>query len=126
MPYRLTIEPGYLRITLVGQVVNQDLQSLADQLQALERELVVTPHRLTDLSAVVEPHLTYPDIRALVERRKTQLLANPIKSALVAPRPINVGFARMFQILNEHPQIDIQIFSTVEAAQDWLFDSAEL
>jgi hypothetical protein len=120
MPYSITMEPTFLRIVLRGAVTNQDLQALADALVTIEMSSAVTPHRLTDLSAVTEPQLTYPAVRAWAERRKAQMLANPVKSALVAPRPILLGFARMFQTLNEHPQITIEIFATVESAEAWL------
>jgi hypothetical protein len=31
-----------------------------------------------------------------------------------------MGFARMFQTLNNHPDIDIQIFKTIEDAEDFM------
>ena len=126
MPYTITIESTFLRIVLRGVVTNQDLQALADDISAIEVSSAVAPHRLTDLSAVMEPRLTYPGVRAFVERRKAQPLANPVKSALVAPRPILLGFARMFQTLNEHPQIAIEVFPTVEAAEAWLLSPTAL
>jgi len=59
-------------------------------------------------------------VNALAERRRTVALQHPIRSAIVAPTPVSFGFARMFQTLNDHPQIAISIFSTVEAAEAWL------
>jgi hypothetical protein len=120
MPYTITMESAFLRIVFSGAVTDRELLLVADDLVAIERRSAITPHRLSDLSAMIEPYLTYPAIRALAERRKAQPIANPIKSALVAPRPIQLGLARMFQTLNEHPQIAIEIFSTVEAAEAWL------
>jgi hypothetical protein len=49
-----------------------------------------------------------------------QELANPVKTAIVAPKPVHVGFARMFQILTDHPQIIVEVFATVVAAEAWL------
>jgi hypothetical protein len=43
-----------------------------------------------------------------------------VKSAIVAPMPVQVGFARMFQILNDHPQIEVQLFATLAEAEAWL------
>ena len=111
---------------LSGAITGRELQLLADELEAIEGRSAATPHRLTDLSTLTEPHPTYPDVRALAERRKAQTLANVVKSAIVAPRPIPLGFARMFQILNEHPQITIEIFATVEAAETWLLSPTAL
>jgi hypothetical protein len=120
MSYTLTIEPAFLRIIFIENITNQELQALADAILAVESASAVVPHRLTDLSAATAPQLTYSGVRALVERRKALLLANPVKSALVAPHPIQYGFARMFQTLNDHPQITIEIFATVEDAEAWL------
>jgi hypothetical protein len=120
MPYTITIEPAFMRIVFNEGITNQELQALADAVLAVENASAIVPHRLTDLSAVAAPQLTYRGVRALVERRKALLLANPVKSALVAPHPIQYGFARMFQTLNDHPQITIEIFATVEAAEAWL------
>jgi hypothetical protein len=120
MPYAIMVEPSFLRIVFSGVLTNWDLQRIAGDIESIEGRSAMTAHRLTDLSAVTESQLTYPDVRAFAERRKAQSLANPVKSALVAPRPILRGFARMFQTLNEHPQITIEIFVTVESAEAWL------
>jgi hypothetical protein len=34
--------------------------------------------------------------------------------------PMHVGFARMFQILFDHPQIEVQLFATPAEAEAWL------
>jgi hypothetical protein len=120
MPYTITIEPTFLRVVLYGAVTSQDLQDFADALLAIEVPLDVTPHRLCDFSALAEPHLTYPAMRFLVERRKAHPVTTPIKTAIVAARPIHRGLARMLQTLNEQPDIAIEIFATVESAESWL------
>ena len=93
---------------------------LAHDLAAIEASSVIAPNRLTDLSAVSAPHPVFLDVQALANRRKIQPLANAVKSAIVAPRPIHIGFARMYQNLNNHPQITIEIFATAEDAEAWL------
>ena len=120
MPYHIAREPDLLRIVFFDDMSPQDLLSLADAIAAIDREHPVALNRLTDLSQVSGPDLSYPAMLAFVERRKAQQLANPIKTAIVAPKPVHVGFARMFQILNDHPQIVIEVFATVEAAEAWL------
>jgi hypothetical protein len=123
MPFQLIQEPAFYRLVFLGNLTRDDLQAAADQITAIETTLPLTPHRLTDLTQVSETDLTYADMFAFVERRKEQRLANPIKSAIVASRPVQVGFARMFQTLNDHPQIEVQIFDTLEAAETWLASS---
>lgn len=123
MPYHFTAEPGLLRVVLFGAVTGAELQSLAAELEKIEQALPVTPNRLTDLSQLSGSELSFPDVFAIADRRKAQKIANPVKSAFVAPNAVNIGFARMYQTLNDHPQIEIQIFSSLEDAETWLAES---
>jgi hypothetical protein len=120
MPYQIIQEPDLLRLVFFDAITPQDLRVLADDIAVIEHALPVTPHRLTDLSQVSMTELSYPDVLAFVERRKAERLRNSVKSALVAPLPVQVGFARMFQILNDHPQIEVQLFETLAEAEAWL------
>jgi hypothetical protein len=120
MSYQLTAETALFRLVFIDNITSRDLVALTQAIAALERTRSVAPNRLTDLSQVAEPHMTYADMLDFVECRKAQRLPNRVKSAIVAPRPVQFGFARMFQILNDHPQIVIQIFPTVTEAEAWL------
>jgi hypothetical protein len=120
MPHRLTLEPHFVRIELLGTIARPDLEAALADLETLERTMDRTPNRLTDLSGVIDRDLTANDIISIAARRKVTVLRNPIKSALVAPRPVSVGFSRMYQMLNEHPQIRIEVFDSVDAAVAWL------
>jgi len=120
MPYQLTEEAAFVRVVFFDDMTGHDLRSLADLVAAIERERAVAPNRLTDLSQITGAQLTYTEVFDFVEHRKRQQLANSVKSAIVAPRPVQLGFARMFQTLNDHPQIEIQIFPTLAAAEAWL------
>jgi hypothetical protein len=111
MPSTMTIEPSFVRLVFRGAVTSHDLQALANDVLAIEAGRTVTPHRLNDFSAMTEPFLTYTAVRAFVARRKPQPLSNVVKSAMVAPRPILLGFARMFQILLNRPTVPISQLS---------------
>ena len=120
MAFHIAREPGLLRIIFFDDIHAKDLLSLADAIAAIEQEHTVALNRLTDLSQVSGPDLNYAAILAFVEHRRAQQLANRVKSAIVAPTPVHLGFARMFQILNDHPQIEVEVFATLEAAHTWL------
>jgi hypothetical protein len=120
MPYQITEEPHFFRIVLFGDITPHDIASLGDAIAAIDRVRPVTPNGLADFSQVTGMDLTYPAVLAYAERRKAHPLANRVKSAIVAPCPVQVGFARMYQILNDHPQVEIQIFTTVAEAETWL------
>jgi hypothetical protein len=120
MPYRIIREASFFRVVFFDEMTRHDFRSLAGEVAALEDALPVALNRLTDLSHVSGSEMTYADMHDYVERRKAQRLKNSVKAAIVAPMPMHVGFARMFQILLEHPQIEVVVFATLEEAEAWL------
>jgi hypothetical protein len=56
-------------------------------------------------------------------KRAQRSIPEPIRAALVACKPIQFGFARMFQMLNDNSRVQIRIFGTLEEAQQWLRSS---
>jgi hypothetical protein len=122
MAYRITRELHYLRIELFGTITRGDLEMIAQELAALEATLDVTPHRLTEVQGVIDREIGFPEVLALAERRRAVRLRNPVKSAIVAAQPVSVGYARMIQTLHNHPQVEVQIFSTLEVAEAWLME----
>lgn len=64
--------------------------------------------------------LNYAKIAAVASIRRAAPLKNAVKSAIVAPQPIQYGFARMFQTLNDNPRINLQVFSDRASAMEWL------
>ena len=91
MPCTLTMEPTFVRVVLHGTLTPQDLHQLADEAAEIEASSAVAPHRLTDLSALTAPQLTYPDVQAFAARRNAQPLGNAVKSAIVAPARSTLG-----------------------------------
>ncbi len=120
MPAHLSIQDGILHISFVGTVNDWDLREMTDRLEELERNAEVVPHRITHLTEATRIELTFADLWELAKRRKATGFLNPFKSAIVAPDPVHVGFARMFQTLNDHPKIVIAIFRKTEEAEQWI------
>jgi hypothetical protein len=123
MTVQISSERHILRVVFADYITRRDMVVATETIAAIETTLPFTPHRLTDASQVTETELAYTDILAFVERRQVRPLANPIKSAIVVSKPMQIGFARMFQTLNDHPQIEVQVFDTVEVAEAWLADT---
>jgi hypothetical protein len=57
---------------------------------------------------------------AVAMKRTQRQIPSPIRSAIVAAKPVHYGFARMFQMLNDNPRVLIRIFGTLPEAQQWL------
>jgi len=72
------------------------------------------------MTGVTELQIGYPGVRALADRRRAATFPNPFKSAIVGRVPAQAGMARMFQTLNDNPQITIEVFDDEAAALEWL------
>ena len=126
MPFQLLVDQSIIRIDFSGTISVDDLTALAAEVHELEASMPRVPDRLTDLSGAVARASTFELILGMSRRRAATQFRNPFRSAIVARTPEMVGFARMFKILNRNPQITIQIFDSVAAAEQWLGVSAPL
>src|SRR6185503_13202409 len=107
MPIELTRQPGFVRLDFRGEVTNTELNECLAELEAIERS---------------EPTAPLESIRELAARRRTAVLANPIKTAILTATPAALGFGRMFQTLNDNPAITIRIFESEADAVRWLLE----
>lgn len=120
MPYRLSFEGDLLRLALSGTVTAADFKAFGAEVTQFEAGRAVIPSRLTDLTGAISMDLRYADVATYVEGRKARTFPNSFRSAIVASQSVHIGFARMFQTLNDHPQITIRIFADQETALLWL------
>lgn len=120
MPHEMVLAEGILRIRFSGVLTPEDLAELAPMVIALEREHTVTPHRISDLSEITSISVAYEDMSRFVRVRTLNPPKNPIRSAIVAATAIQLGYARMFQTLNDHPLVKIEIFPDVASAEAWI------
>jgi hypothetical protein len=120
MPYTITVEKNVIRIALMGRVTAQDLVNLAAESKHYEQNVDVIPHRITDMTGIEELAIHYPDISVLAATRGQLHFPNSFKSAIIARDMHHLGYARMFQTLNENPQIVIQIFPDEASASEWI------
>jgi hypothetical protein len=105
-----------------GDVTNADLKAFAEDVVALERTQPAAPPRIVDFSGVTKLSFDFSMVRELANRRRQREFPNGYKSAIVAPDLAQFGFARMWQIINDHPRITIAIFGDRESAIAWASD----
>jgi hypothetical protein len=111
---------GLLVVTLGEHMTSAELFKLMSSADKLEQEQSETPDRLTDFSAVDHLDLDFRRMLSLTDRRNRMTLKNQIKSAIVAPKPMQFGFARMFETLLTNPKIELRIFRDFSTALLWL------
>jgi hypothetical protein len=121
MPFEIHDEGGYYSARLFGVLDRTDLNAVMAEIERLED--IVTKDRLTDLTALEHIDVGFEEVFGLAMKRAQRVIPAPIRSALVAVKPIQFGFARMFQMLNDNPRVQIRIFGNLEEAQQWLRSS---
>jgi hypothetical protein len=122
MPFEIRDEGKYFSARLFGILDREDLNAVTAEVERLEDE-GPPKDRLTDFTALDRIDVGFEEVFALAMRRAQRKVTAPIRSALVANRPVQFGFARMFEMLNDNPRIQIRIFGTLEEAQQWLQSS---
>lgn len=77
---------------------------------------------LWDLSEGNASKLTSDDIRRIAARNKAQLKKSgvPYKAAFLAPRDIEFGLSRMYEMFIEDAMVDNRVFRTLDEARRWL------
>jgi len=121
MPFQFQPEAGFLRLRFFGHVTRQEFAAAARELQAMDANGRV-PHRLTDLRDLDFSELKGDDVLAFAKLRRETRFANRFRSAILAPNPAQFGYARMFQIVNDHPDITIEVFTDEAPAIAWLME----
>lgn len=120
MPFAIAVEPGLIRVTLSGALTGDDLRGIAVAADDIEGASSPVAPRITDMTGVTEFKIAYPDVQTLAQHRRGIQFPNTFKSAIVVSGPSQMGIARMFQTLNDNPQITIEIFTESSAALAWV------
>ena len=94
-----------------------------EELRDHQRRVLADPdfdprlRQLWDLRQVSAAEVSTATLRDLAAATS---YAPDTKRAVVAPRDVIYGLARMFQTLHEHAGEDFRVFRSVEEARDWL------
>jgi hypothetical protein len=119
MPFEITNQGDFFFGRLHGIVTTADLDQLATDTQAMEDSMPTSLDRICDIASVERFDVDFHAINALAERRRVRKFSKRVKSAIVVQDLVQLGIARMFQTLNDNPQIEIRIFRSVPEAKEW-------
>jgi hypothetical protein len=122
MPFEIRDEGGFYSARLFGVLDHTDLDAVSAEVDRLE-DAGAMKDRLTDLTGLDRIDVGFEEVFALAHRRALRPIRAPVRSALVASRPVQFGFARMFQMLNDNPRIQIRVFGNLQEAEQWLRSS---
>jgi hypothetical protein len=120
MPITTQFNGEFIATQMTGVVTLEELLAHAGELEAIESSLPVAPHRIANLTAGTVGDFSYVEMDAYVAKRRVVRLKNRVKSAIVVGDAVQFGFSRMFQTLNNNPDIRVEIFQSEEPALAWL------
>ena len=120
MPITTDYQGEFIVIRMSGSITLPELLEHAEGIAAIEASQPVTPHRIAILPSGLVCDLSFSELHAFAAKRRAARLKNPVKSAIVAGDAVQFGFARMYQALNEHPNLQIEVFQSEEPAFAWL------
>ena len=120
MPFEINEKPGYFVNRIYGTVAPADLAEMVNRAVEVEKRHPEGIHRITDFRDVEVFNVQYASVSDFAKKRREETFARVLKSAIVADRPVALGFARMYQTILNHPQIELRIFPTMEEAEAWV------
>jgi hypothetical protein len=119
MPFELTTPGAILFARVFGVFTAPELNHLASAAEIAEASHPVSLDRITDLTAVERFEVGFREIFYFAIRRSVQRFSRVIKSAIIVQEPEQLGIARLYEALNENPQIQIRILQNVTEATAW-------
>ena len=125
MPFELTTPGPILFARLFGVFTAPELSHLATEAEIAEASHPISLDRITDLTAVERFEVGFREIFFFALRRSAQRFSRVVKSAIVVQEPVQLGIARMYEALNENPQIQIRILGSVTEAKEWIAEPIE-
>jgi len=119
MPFELTTPGSILFARLFGVFTAPELNHLADEAEIAEASHPVSLDRITDLTAVERFEVGFREVFFFALRRGKQRFSRVVRSALVVQEPEQLAMARVYEALNENPQIELRILHSVKEATQW-------
>jgi SpoIIAA-like len=120
MPITFSHEGDLLRVRAGGVITAAELHTIVAEMEQRFFSAKKWPNNLVDLTGIDLSNVGFVDLMSLARRRESVKPPHAIRTAIVADSPTVTGFARMFQSLNNNPDITVQVFESVAAAEDWL------
>lgn len=121
MPARVEFDPtdNLVTLDLHGRIDLADATRILDEIMA--RPDIRSPNGLIDTDGLTGLDLVAQDIRQIAEfaERADAVWAGG-RWAVVAPRDLVYGMARMYQLIRSGAPYEIEVFRTREEAHRWL------
>lgn len=120
MPFSISILPDYVHVEWQGDLHNCDLQEVGRTLPGIAMQLGKVPNVLHTFDKVEALHLEFDAMHAHTRELSRAKLPNKSRSAFFCDRPISYGVARMMQSMNSNPDLQMEVFESLDKAIEWL------
>jgi hypothetical protein len=111
---------GILFVTFPETLSDNDFRLINEELGIIEKEYSVLPNFIVNLNNVKVFNGDYNSVQKLAERRAEITFSENILEAIVVTNDFQMGFARMYQTVNDNPQLTIKIFKDEAKAIEWI------
>ena len=111
---------GVLTFRMTDVYGAAEIATLLAALEKIEGGAGPVPDRIIDLSAVDSFETDFGNLSKVAAGRRVRTYRNPYRSAFVAVKPVQVGFARMYQTIAQNPSVQFTIVRTFEEAVAWI------
>jgi hypothetical protein len=122
MPFELTTPGAILFARVFGVFTAPELNQLATEAEIAEAAQPTSLDRITDLTAVERFEVGFREIYLFAVRRSLQRFSRIVKSAIIVREPVQIGIARVYEFLNDNPQIQVRILRSMAEATEWFAD----
>jgi hypothetical protein len=99
---------------------DNDFRLLNEELEIIEKKYSFVPNRIVNLQNVKTYNGNLNSIYSFVQRRIEKKYPRKILSAFLVSNDFQMGYARLFQILDTNPQASIKIFIDEAKANEWI------
>jgi hypothetical protein len=111
---------GILFVTFPEILSDNDFNLFNEEIEIIEREYSVVPNFIVNLNNVNTFNGDYNSVQKLANQRARKTYPNNILEAILVSSDFQMGFARMYQTVNDNPQLTIRIFKDEAKAIKWI------
>jgi hypothetical protein len=111
---------GILFITFPDTLSDNDFRIINEEIAIMEEGYSTVPNFIVNLNNVKTFNGDYYSIQKLAKQRAKISFPNNIYEAILVTNDFQMGFARMYQTVNDNPQLTIKIFKDEAKAIEWV------
>jgi hypothetical protein len=109
-----------LFVTFPETLSDNDFRLVNEEFEIIEKEYSVVPNFIVSLNNVKTFSGDYHSVQKLAKQRAEKTFPNNIFEAILVTNDFQMGFARMYQTVNDNPQLTIEIFKDEAKAIEWI------